>query len=173
VAAAWTQWWARNDASTAPAPLGLAVDPGDEVACVVTAWNPRTVRCVMVNRSKHPHTGMAAWMCSPPVKLPDNTTTHPAIAGATAEWILERPAILHQTNRYDFPDYGEQRFHHCVAVEGRRVSIFAWPAGIPQELRGERLIRMFEVLPNPARTACISTPAKLTDRSIRLKYGSF
>ena len=39
---AWTQWWARGIANTAPLPLGLAVAPGDQVLSVLTASNSQT-----------------------------------------------------------------------------------------------------------------------------------
>ena len=53
---------------------------------------------------------------SPPVTLPDNTVVHPNIAGATAEWIVERPRIVGRGRGTTFPTTAH-RFDICVAVE--------------------------------------------------------
>ena len=172
-AEAWTQWWARGGMSFPPMPIGLAVAPGDDVLCVITAWDSKSVICVMVNLSAGPPRGMAVWMDSPPVELPDGSTVHPDIAGATAEWIVERPQVLNSTEHYNFPDYGETGFELCVAVEGDEVDIFSWFDGTPQQLQGTRRIRMFEVLQNPARTVFISMPRELEIDSFRVRYGGF
>jgi hypothetical protein len=173
-AQSWVQWWARGNASTAPLPIGLPVSPGDSVLSVLTALDPQTVVFVMVNLTTTPWpTGVAVLGTSPPVTLPDNTVVHPDIAGATAEWIVERPRIVDQKTRYNFPNYGRTEFDICVAVEADSVDIFSLFNGVPQKLRGERLIRMFDVLSNPARTAYISMPSKLSDTSICVKWGGF
>ena len=167
-AEAWTQWWARGDTSTAPLPIGLTVSPGDEVLCVLTAWDPQTVVFVMVNLS-HPIPVGIAIQGSPPVPQ-GGAVVHPDIAGATAEWIVERPRVVGQPTICNFPDYGESEFHLCLAVEGDEVDIFSLFGGLPQVLRGERLIRMFQMLPDPPRTQFISVPRKLDDHSVRVRY---
>jgi hypothetical protein len=175
VAQGWTQWWARGIANTAPLPLPppFTVAPGDQVLSVLTASDPQNVIFVMVNLSMRPPMAISVGGTAPTVTLPDGTNATPDIAGATAEWILERPAIPGQPTRYNFPDYRHTEFDLCVAVEGNGVDIFSLFGGLPQDLQGERLIRMFEVLPNPARTVFISMPRKLNDTAVRLHYGSF
>jgi hypothetical protein len=177
-AQAWTQWWARGSADPTPVPLGLAVAPGDQVLCVVTAQDPMTVYCVMVNLTPFPPTGTVVKSTVPNVTLPDGTTVQPSIAGATAEWIVERPRVPNPPPGqppapYNFANYGEMEFQFCGAVEGNGVSVLSWFSGLTQVLRGARRIRMFDVLANPARTEFISMPRGLTDTSIRLKYGRF
>lgn len=170
-AQAWTQWWARGIANTAPLPLGLSVAPGDQVLSVLTASDPQNVIFVMVNLSTM--TGTATTGTAPTVTLPDGTKATPDIAGATAEWIVERPAIPGKPTRYNFPDYGDTEFDLCVAVEGDGVDIFSLFGGLPQELQGARRIRMFDMLFNPARTAFISMPKRMSDTAIRVRYGGF
>jgi hypothetical protein len=170
-ALAWTQWWARGIKYQVPLPLGLAVAPGEQVLSVLTAIDPRTVIFVMVNLSTlH---AMAVKGTAPPVAPPGGTVHTPEIAGATAEWILERPAIPGQKKVYNFPDYGNTEFDFCVAVEGDGVDISSLFGGLPQELQAARRIRMFDVLFNPARTAFISMPKRMSDTAIRVRYGGF
>jgi hypothetical protein len=168
-AQAWIQWWARG-MDTVPVPLGLAVAPGNQVLSVLTAWDPQTVTLVMVNLSTMQAQAVEA--TAPMVKL-DGTMATPQIAGATAEWIVERPRIPGKKELYNFPDYGHSEFDFCVAVEGEGVDIFSLFAGLPQQLQAARRIRMFEVLFNPARTAFISMPRKGSDTSVRVRYGGF
>jgi Peptidase A4 family len=169
---AWTQWWARYNSATTPVPLPLPVAPGNLVLSVLTALDPRTVVLAMVNLSTL--NAMAVTATAPTVQLPPyNTTATPEIAGATAEWIVERPAIPGQTTRYNFPDYGETEFDFCIAVEGASVGIASLLTWTPQVLRGARLIRMFDVLPDPTRTAFISMPRKLNDTAVGVAYGGF
>jgi hypothetical protein len=170
-AQSWMQWWARGVAGSAPVPIGLAVNPGNQVFCVLTAWDPQTVIGVMVNLSTA--TGTVVMGTSPTVTLPDGSMVQPDIAGSTAEWIMERPRVVGQTTIYNFPDYGETEFDFCLAVESDDVDIFALFNGIPQQLQGARRIRMFQTLTDPARTAFISMPRKLNDTAIRVKYGGF
>jgi hypothetical protein len=175
-AQAWTQWWASGVLNSAPLPLGLTVNPGNRVLCVLTAWDPQTVIFVMVNLSTD--TAMAVKGTSPTWTLPDGTIVQPSIAGATAEWIVERPKVPNPQpgqppTSYNFANYGETKFELCLAVEGDSVDIFSWFNGVPQQLQGARRIRMFDVLLDPTRTAYISMPRELDDSSIRVKYGGF
>ncbi len=179
-AGAWTQWWARGLMNPVPTPLNLAVAPGDQVLCVLTAVDPQTVIFVMVDLDQK--TCMAVQATAPPaVPMPPGVTRTgtPDIAGATAEWILERPAVPGQTNAYgqpqlyNFPDYRDTAFDFCGAVEGESVDISSLPGGLPRELQAARRIRMFDVLLDPGRTAFISMPWKLDDTSVHLRYGGF
>lgn len=170
-AQAWVQWWERYSTSNVPLPLGLDVSPENLVLAVLTAIGPRTVIMAMVNLSTFHATAVTATART--VLLPDKRMATPEIAGATAEWIVERPAITGQQTRYNFPDYGQTEFDFCIAVEADSVNILSLFTGMPQVLQGERLIRMFDVLQNPQRTAFISMPTKLDDTTLRVKYGGF
>jgi len=172
-AEAWAQWWARGNTKNAPLRIKLGVAPGQEVLCVVTALDPQTVICVMVNLSTEPPTGMAVSATSPMVTLPNGNMVHPDIAGATAEWIMERPQVVDSPTRYNFPDYGETAFDFCIAVEGDDVDLFSWFDGLPQQLQGARRIRMFDMLYRPARTALLSMTREMDTASVRVRYGGF
>ncbi len=176
-AESWVQWWARGSGNTAPVPLGLTVAPGDIVASVLTALSPTSAWAVMVNLSTSPPTAVPIMMVAPMVTLPDGSTVQPEIAGATAEWIVERPKVPPQPdqppNRYNFPNYGQSGFDYCVAVAGDRVDIASLLTGVPQDLTGARRIRMFEVLINPTRIQYISMASKLDNLTLQTKYGSF
>lgn len=171
-AQAWTQWWARGNSDSVPLPLGLTVTPGDQILCILTVLDPHTVAFLMVNLTTGavlPVKGTA-----PTVTMPDGSKLQPGIAGATAEWIVERPRVLGGAKPcYNFPDYGETGFGLCVAVEGTQMNVSSLPGGLLQVLHGARRIRMFQTLPDPARTEYISMPRTLNDTSFRVTYGGF
>jgi hypothetical protein len=105
---------------------------------------------------------------APPVTV-NGQLVMPAIAGATAEWILERPTIFHQTNLYPFPDYGTMSFANCwagaAAVPGPPQSI--------HNLETARFIRMYDVEEDPVRTVWISMADRQSDTAVHLQYGNF
>jgi hypothetical protein len=120
-AEAWTHGWARYDQTTVPAPLGLPVNPGDEVLCVLTVWDPQTVNLVMVNLSSpNQPNGMAVQGTAPTMTLPNNVLYVPSITGARAEWMVERPRVVGSTELNNFPDYGRTEFRLVRCRRGRR-----------------------------------------------------
>jgi hypothetical protein len=169
-AQAWTQWWDReNPDKTLPVPLPLAVDPGDCVMAHLTAVGPQLVHLCMVNLTKH-HC-MAVWASSPSVRLHNGLVVPLEISGATAEWIVERPMIPCTNDFANFPDYPPTKFEACVALEADEVNIFYLPTARVQELRGERLIRMYAVDQNPSRIAFTSMPQRQSATSVLLQHG--
>jgi hypothetical protein len=176
-AQAWTQWWARersiNNTPPIPFPPPFTVAPGDQVFSVLTASDPQNVVLVMVNLSTQPPMATSANATPPSVQLPDGTMAIPEIAGATAEWIVERPAIPGQPIFFNFPDYGVTGFDLCMAVEGDGVEIVSLIGGLPQDLQGARFIRMYDRLKDPRRTAFISMPERTSDTALQISYGGF
>jgi hypothetical protein len=162
-ALAWTQWWQRDDPNSVPLPIPLTVQPGDIVLCVLTAVGPQTVEYVMVDLT----TGQFLPVIG---TAPTDLLPVPSISGATAEWVMERPRIIHSKKQCNFPNYGRSQFSLCVAVEADSINLASLLGGLPQVLQGERLIRMFEVLPVPMRTANVSVPTKLADTSFRVDF---
>jgi hypothetical protein len=88
---------------------------------------------------------------------------------------MERPAILnHPQQLYPLADYGQMEFSSCYAAEAN-PAVPNWPqvVGTGLNLDGERLIRMYDVLPNPNRTRFISMAQKTSDTSAVVGYGGF
>ena len=120
-AEAWVQWWARGGLNDPPIllPVGF-VSPGDDVLCVLTALSPQTVIFVMVNLSATPWpTAIAVKGSAPLVTLPNGTTVEPTIAGATAEWIVERPEDLGLAGALLFSRLWTERLHGLPRRRGR------------------------------------------------------
>ncbi len=167
---AWIQWWARGNPITVPMPIGLTVNPGDEVLAILTARNPQTVDFVMANLTTGDvmpanGDGAARHAARRQHDLPQHCRRHRGMdRRAPARWCT-------RTTRCNFPNYHASDFSYCFAIETETVNILALLGGIEQELRGERLIRMFDVLSDPQRTAFISMPSKTSDTSIHVRVG--
>jgi hypothetical protein len=78
------------------------------------------------------------------------------VSGATAEWIVERPADEIRGELYALPDYGTVHFTNCCALSAEMPVGEAPGPGREQTLDGARLIRMYKRERNPSRTVMIS-----------------
>jgi hypothetical protein len=171
---AWFQWWARNQVRITRKTLSnIVLDAGVSVMAMVWVIDPHHV--VMVFRTFAPTNQITILVKrTPEVWLTGakKSKTRPAISGATAEWILERPETLELKNAKLelFARYDPVRFQHVVAGT-------APTAGLPtseETLTGPRLFRLFEV-PNVSgpRTRLISMPRRISASSIEMRYGGF
>lgn len=173
-AQAWVQWWAKDELKLKLKTLSLKVQPGQTVLCVLTALGPQEVAALIVNLSTIPITAQPVRITPPMARLPSGSgAAQPKIAGATAEWIVERPSDLDLPRFENFPDYGQTQFEFCGAVEGRHADLPSLLQGLPIGLQGARDIRMFQTLRDPARTRYISMPHKIDDSTLRVRYGGF
>jgi hypothetical protein len=171
---AWFQWWARDQVRITRKTLSnITVDAGVAVMAMVWVIDPHHV--VMVFRTFAPTNQITIFVKRAPevwLTAAKNSKTRPAISGATAEWILERPETLELKNAKLelFAKYNPVQFRHCVAGT-------APAAGLPtseETLTGPRLFRLFEVpKASRPRTRLISMPVRIGTSAIEIRYGGF
>lgn len=167
----WFQWWARNQIRIKLEKLtGIRVGPGVSVMAMLWVIDPYHV--VAVFRTFAPFNEITVLVREAPEVQLRGLRTTPAISGAMAEWILERPQTpeLIGAKLQLFPKYNPVRFRHCVA--GAALS-----AGLPtseKTLTGARLFRLFEA-PERVRpcTRFISMPTRISTTSVEIHYGGF
>jgi hypothetical protein len=84
------------------------------------------------------------------------------VSGATAEWIMERPADPDTEAIYNLPDYNVAHFYNCFAL-----SAYVPEGGVPgpaveRNLDAARGINMYKVERNPSRSVSISKATQPT-----------
>jgi Peptidase A4 family len=162
---AWWQWWVRG--LTQPiVTLSLPVKPGDLIMAKLTVIDLTTVRFYIKNET----TGaFVAPFDRPAPQLPMKQGPSPIqleIAGATAEWVTERPTNFANGQLYELADYGTVVFSNCLAVAARRPGSI----GVEQKLPGARLINMYKVKERPHRAAFISMARREGDEDVATFY---
>ena len=160
------QWWYVQSKGAFFDLNGLAVAPGEVVAGLVWVVSPTEVVAWLRNVS----TGQVAGIgCTAPSETVDGGVVQLTVTGATAEWVLERPRRFNSTGLYRFPSYEPTTFTGCWA--GRALQ--PGPAVDAQSIATPRLLRMFDVRPQPERTALISMPHRQGDTEVMLTHGGF
>ncbi len=125
---AWTQWWARDTNNTGPVPLAVPVAAGDLMGGAVFVRDPFTVGMVLINLDAVLPVCMPVTVTSPPVLRPTGMQ-QPRISGGSADWVLERPALLpdiaHPFDRElaPFPAYSPTKFEFCAAGQAPRLDL--------------------------------------------------
>lgn len=168
-AEAWVQWWFRGDQDTGPRKLcNFPVQPGDFVRCVLTVVSQDQVHFFIKNETQGGKS-LALDLLAPtiPIPYPIGVTLESLARGRTAEWVTERPTVLHRTDLYHLPDYGMTTFVDCYALAGTGGVGYQ-----PQDLENARLIKMIEIRDNPHRIAPLSKPAKLDQHTLRTRFVS-
>jgi len=148
---AWCQWWLRNNCQTyVPAILSVEVAPCQRVMASLRVLSETQVHGIIENRT----TGEILPFT---MDAPTDRTSgmQLKVSGATAEWIVERPAD-EMVGLYALPDYGTVHFTNCCALSAEMPVGGAPGPGREQTLDGARLIRMYKREPNPSRTVMIS-----------------
>jgi hypothetical protein len=141
-----------NDHQSLPVVLSsLPINAGDDVTCSMVVMNRTTVRFYIKNQT----TGycVAPFEQSAPLFHPPDgrAPVQLEVSGATAQWIMERPAALtgeHQL--FELPDYGTVPFSNCYAVSS------SLGTERPEGLRGARFINMRAIRERPHRSAIVS-----------------
>ncbi|MGY4285010.1 hypothetical protein ACVWXO_004230 [Bradyrhizobium sp. LM2.7] len=161
---AWWQWWVRGLGSQA-LPIKLAaptIHPGDLIMCYMQVAADRAgVSFVITNIT----TGRVVqfFQSAPP---PANGGIPFKVGGATAEWVMERPAIPPDPTPMPLPDYGTVDFRDCGATAINMKT----GATVERSLSGAKLIDMYVVRQNPERTVKISIPKPLDTTEFLTEY---
>jgi len=149
----WWQWWLRNNPATySPLSLALPILPGQRMMASLRVLNETQVHFLIENRT----TGQIF----PPfvVDSPTDAATQiqVKVSGASAEWIVERPANAITGDPYELPNYNVVHFRDCFAIAANMPPGQPPGPGLEQTLDDARLINMYKVERNPSRTVTIS-----------------
>jgi hypothetical protein len=146
---AWWQWWVRDDEDQAY-PITLTspvIHAGDLIMCYMQVSDDRTgmsfvIRNLTTSRVVQFFQRAPLTTKGQPFKVP----------GATAEWVMERPADPPDPTPMQLPDYGTVNFHDCGATA---INIKTGTK-VERSLSAAKLIDMHIVKENPERTRRIS-----------------
>ncbi len=160
---AWWQWWVRGLVNQA-FPIKLTaptIHAGDLIMCYMQVAPNRTgVSFVITNLT----TGRVVQFFQ---NAPSAGGGLPfKVSGATAEWVMERPAIPPDPNPMPLPDYGTVDFRDC----GATAINLKTGATVERSLSGAKLIDMYVVRQNPERTVKISIPKRLDTREFLTEF---
>jgi hypothetical protein len=161
----WFQWWMRdNPATYCPAILPISVLSGHRILAMLEVLSETQVRFFIKNET----TNYPPFVMVTPA--PSLAGRQAKVSGATAEWIVERPADV-ATALYNLPDYQQVTFTSCYAVQATLPPGGSPAPGLERTLDGARLITMCDIEGNPARRVTISRPEHpdSTDR-FRVNY---
>jgi hypothetical protein len=128
--------------------------PGHRILAKLEVLNETQVRFLIKNRTTNQN--------YPPFTMnaPSLSGQQAKVSGATAEWVVERPADM-ATVLYELPDYQQVTFTSCYAIQAALP-----PGGTPGQgeertLDGATLISMYEdVESSPVRRVTISKPGR-------------
>lgn len=160
---AWWQWWVRGLGSQAtpiklPAPT---IHAGDLITCYMQVAADRAgVSFVITNVTTG--RGLQFFQSAP---APNGGLPF-KVSGATAEWVMERPAIPPDPTPMPLPDYGTVDFRDCGATAVNMQT----GAIVERSLSGAKLIDMYIVRQNPERTVKISIPKQLDTREFLTEF---
>lgn len=159
---AWWQWWVR-DVSNQAYPITLTsptIHAGDLVMCFMQVADDRAgVSFVITNLTTS--RAVQFFQAAPPTGAGQPFK----VPGATAEWVMERPADAPDPTPLQLPDYGTVDFRDCGAMAINTDT----GAMVERNLSAAKLIDMDVVKQNPERTVNISI-AKPLDSTEFLTY---
>jgi hypothetical protein len=152
---AWWQWWSKDGDTVEVEITNVPSVVGDQILVALTVVASDEVQFNLKNQT----TGdFVTFLVQAPAGSPP--------IGATAEWVMERPAEIGSTWLYRLPNYGVVNFTHCVAQSG--------PGPLrPSRLHSvdhSRLIRMFEIFETPYRPAFVSIPKITGPTRLNVEY---
>ena len=146
---AWWQWWVRDDpAQWHPMILSAPkIHAGDLIMCLMQVAEDRAgvsfaITNLTTSRSVQFFQTAPLTSGGQPFRVP----------GATAEWVMERPAEAPDPTPLQLPDYGTVVFHDC----GAAVIDVDSAAIVERNLSAAKLIDMRVVKRKPERTVKVS-----------------
>ncbi len=160
---AWWQWWVRDDEDQAypivlPSPV---IRAGDLIMCYMQVCDDRSGVSFVIRNFSTNH-AVQFFQSAPltsrgrPFKVP----------GATAEWVMERPADPPDPTPMQLPDYGTVNFHGC----GAGMINVKTGARVERSLAGAKLIDMRAVEQSPERTRKISIAKPVSPTEFLTRY---
>lgn len=161
---AWWQWWVR-DLGGQQLPIKLtapAIRAGDLVMCYMQVAVDRAAVSFVITNLTTGRVVQFSQNAPPPVGAGLPFT----VSGATAEWVMERPAIPPDPTPMPLPDYGTVDFRDCGATAINMKT----GAMVERSLSGAKLIDMYVVRQNPERTVKISIPKQLDTTEFLTEY---
>jgi len=164
---AWVQWWVRDHRSIPVVLSSLPISAGDQVICSMVAMSRTTVRFYIKNQTSGVF--VSPFELSAPLFHPPHggKPVQLELSGATAQWIMERPAALTEGHQlYELPDYGKVTFGNCYAVSSSHK------IEKPERLSGARLIDMRAIREHPHRSAIISRSRLVGPQQLMVSYGN-
>ena len=160
---AWWQWWVRDDANQAY-PIELtapAIHAGDLVMCFMQVADNRDGMSFVISNVT---TGRVLQFFQ---RSPLTTKGQPfKVPGATAEWVMERPADPPHPTLMQLPDYGTVSFHDCGATAINSKT----GAKVERTLSAAKLIDMYVAQRRPDRTRKISIAKPVTRAEFLTHY---
>jgi hypothetical protein len=160
---AWWQWWARGVAGAAfPVTITtMTINAGDLIMLFMQVANNRAgVSFVMRNVS----TGHVVHFVQGP---PSPTSGLPfGVSGATAEWVMERPALPPNPAPLQLADYGTVDFHDCGATAINPDT----GATVDRSISAATLIDMCVVKEGPERTWVNSIAKPINTSAFLTRY---
>ncbi len=163
----WWQWFVRDGQYNGQIIIkAVPVAPGDVIYAQVDAVSLTQAFLLIINLTSNLAFPFAFGYVDPIQPILSPTNPLPAhIEGRTAEWILERPAHVHDPMLYSLPNYGATAFLACYAGTDA--------AGPAQQVdfHRARLMRMVDWQVPPRASKVVSSPARLGTTGIKVHYG--
>jgi len=150
----WWQWWMRDNPLTyTPVISPVLVAPTHRILANLQVLDETHVLFLIKNQT----TGKS--YPSFKLKAPKHQVTgrRAKVSGATAEWIVERPADP-ATGPYPLPAYGQVSLTDCYAIQALLPSGGTPGLGTERTLEGARLINMYQITGN--RRVPLSKPER-------------
>jgi hypothetical protein len=135
--------------------------------CWLTVINSTQVILRIKNATTMPGPYLPFLWTAPTVPMPHPPSPIQAkVSGATAEWVMERPAKWPTDELFELPDYGSVEFTGAI---GRTATAPSQPTR-EETLFGARMIRMYRYAASPRRSQTISTAKRMGPHELTASY---